>query len=136
MKQQKIRLIFVALYIGVTLTFLMLALTSCKNPIPKINTFLWAGDSDREGITRAQDHLTISCGEPAFNDYVCLTYNDLTQIYRTFFKCKDWGETPVSIENKQQFIDLNKDVHQKLYYSKNFHHQDDLEPSPSFKIGN
>lgn len=85
--------------------------------MPKIDVSMWAGDSNRAGITRSQEHKSIGCFDEQFDEFVCLTYDDLKKIYGTLLKCQKWGES-VSQENTQKFIDKNPEVHENLFKSK------------------
>lgn len=82
--------------------------------MPKIDISLWAGDSDRDGITRSQESRSIGCHEHDFDQFVCLTYDDLKSIYSTILKCKKW-DIKVSEENTKKFIDQNPDIHKNLF---------------------
>ena len=41
---------------------------------------IYAGDSAKAGITRAQDNETISCSNAVFDGYVCLKYEYLREL--------------------------------------------------------
>jgi hypothetical protein len=82
--------------------------------MPKIDISLWAGDSNRDGITRAQEDRSMGCQEKYFDEFVCLTYDDLKVIYATLLKCKKW-DTKISQENTKIFIDKNPDIHKNLF---------------------
>lgn len=71
---------------------LVLLNASCIGKPPKPDWKLWAGDSDKAGITRSQDNLTISCAEVRFDDYVCLSYEDFKRnTLKIIESCKKWG---------------------------------------------
>ena len=97
------------------LILISLLLTACPSaPIPKINVSLWAGDSERQGITRAQEKKTMACSDPQMDEFVCLTYEDLRRIYGLVLSCQKWG-AQVSDQNFKVFLDKNADVHNILF---------------------
>lgn len=102
---------------GLLLSLIAVYCAGCPGTeMPKIDVSLWAGDSHRAGVTRAQEQKTIACQDEQMDEFVCLTYDDLKKIYGTLLKCKKWGES-VSQENTQKFIDHNPEVHQNLFKS-------------------
>lgn len=63
---------------------LMIFLGSCSTPqkeIPCTDCEVWAGDSQNEGITRAQDKRTIKASDPLFDSYVCMSHEALTSMW-------------------------------------------------------
>lgn len=86
---------------------LLLGITSCTTgPIPRWDGKLWAGDSARGGITRAQEtdpaRRTIPANDPRFDDYVALSYEDFRSFVATYvYGCKQWKEG-VSMMTPQQ----------------------------------
>ena len=98
-----------------TWVFCVLILTGCPHlDIPKIDVTLWAGDYERQGITRAQEEKTLACMDPQFDEFVCLTYEDLRTLYNTMLKCKEWDDE-TSVKNAKKFIDKNPDIHRSLF---------------------
>ena len=52
---------------------------------------IWSGDSRAVSIRRAQDNQAIACNDDKFNDYVCMSYQDLMLFYDTYIlKCAKW----------------------------------------------
>jgi len=76
--------------IGILLILFVIQ-SGCKSMPPSIDAKFWAGDSQNDGITRAQDHETIPCKDSRFDEYVCQSYADLRKIYQTLLKCKQWS---------------------------------------------
>lgn len=70
--------------------------TGCVTVKPNLDIQSWAGDSQHSGITRAQDEnkpdkkATLSCHDPAFNDYVCLSGTDFSKVTDLISQCKEW----------------------------------------------
>lgn len=94
---------------------IVLLLIGCAAPnthVPSVDIQLWAGNPLRASIQRAQTGQELACFDPSFNNYVCLSYEDLQKIYATFLRCKDWSNT--QIESIQQAAKRNPDVIQKL----------------------
>lgn len=58
--------------------------------MPAWNGKTWAGDPAEDAIVRTQDHLEIKCADPAFQDYVCTSYEDLQKLYQIMLSCKKW----------------------------------------------
>jgi len=58
---------------------------------PDWNAKFWAGDSARSSIIREQDEDEIMCSAPAFENFVCLTYEDLELLeIEVLSKCEKW----------------------------------------------
>ena len=70
--------------------------SSCKSgPIPRWDGKLYAGDSAREGVTRAQDPDPVtnfvSAKDPKFDTGLWMTYADFRSFYATYILgCKKW----------------------------------------------
>ena len=76
----------------VLLPLLLLALSSCNAIIPKWDGKLWAGSSADKAIDRSQTKERIDCGDKAFDDYVCMSYEDFQSFYETYvLGCKQWN---------------------------------------------
>jgi hypothetical protein len=75
-------------------SLLALALGSCAMAKPKRPDWhgkLWAGDSGRGGISRAQAGEHISATDPLFDEYLALSYADFREFYRIYvLGCKQW----------------------------------------------
>lgn len=88
-----------------------LCFTGCKTPnIPAIHAKFWAGDSKNDSITRSQDHDSLLCRDIQFDNYVCLTYEDLKKIYDTMLTCKEWGPPIINEAQTLAFIRSNPEV--------------------------
>jgi hypothetical protein len=60
-------------------------------PIPRWEGKIWAGDSERASIRRAQENEEILASDPRFNEYLALTYKDFRSFYATYvLGCKQW----------------------------------------------
>lgn len=58
---------------------------------PKWRAKFWAGDGSRESIRRVQDNEEIFCSDPRFDDYICVTYDDLEALEeRVLSRCERW----------------------------------------------
>lgn len=69
----------------------LLVVPACKGKIPKWDGHLWAGDSANGAIARAQEGVIIPCRDPAFDQFVCMTYADFESFVNTYIKgCKRW----------------------------------------------
>lgn len=64
--------------------------SNCSQPIPAIDIKIWSGDADKGSIRRAQVGDEILATDPRFNQYSCMTYDDLKKIYDTLLQCKKW----------------------------------------------
>jgi hypothetical protein len=66
--------------------FLLFVLASCATPDeitlsrPPCNWRIWAGNPGNASIERTQDKLRVSCQDPAFDKYVCLSTEDLKNL--------------------------------------------------------
>lgn len=75
---------------GFTLGFGLMILLSCAHAVPEIDIKSWEGDSKNGGITRAQEATTKKCSDPEFNEYICMTGEDLKKIYDILSRCREW----------------------------------------------
>lgn len=71
---------------------------------------MWAGDSAVAGISRSQDQAHISCADPKFEDYACLTYLDIKKIYSSMLQCQQWGPPLASSSDLKRLLQKNKGV--------------------------
>ena len=58
--------------------------------MPKVDVSIYAADSSRSSIRRAQVNEEISCSAPEFDAFRCLSRADLMKIYETFLLCEKW----------------------------------------------
>ena len=78
----------------IIIILLLLFLLCEKGKTTKIDIKLYAGDSGKVGITRAQDNETILCSDSKLDDFICMTYEDHTKIHETYRKyCSIWKES-------------------------------------------
>lgn len=66
--------------------------TSCQTGNrPNWNAEFWAGHSLGGSIVRDQDEQELLCTAPEFDDFVCLTYDDLLKLEtEVLSKCERW----------------------------------------------
>ena len=117
-KKEKTERTLGLVYFVFTLMIILITTTGgCphKVKIPKIEISLWAGDSEREAISRSQESKSISCKDPRIDEFVCLSYDDLKNIYSTFLKCETWNDSDVSEENTKKFLDQNEQINKFLF---------------------
>jgi hypothetical protein len=69
---------------------LTMGATNCSHPIPKIDIKIWSGDSETGSIRRSQEGEMILAMDGRFNNYACMTYDDLKKVYETLLQCKKW----------------------------------------------
>lgn len=114
---------FLMIFFGVILICFVIgqaeAASTCSvtKKIPKIDVAIWAGDSASGSIVRNQDQRAIACREPAFDQYTCMTYDDLKKIYSTLLKCKKWSDVVDEVA-AQGFIQKNEDMHRSMLQVK------------------
>lgn len=67
---------------------------SCHKVVPPTWTGeLYAGDSSKSSIVRAQSNEEVSCSDSNFDNYVCMSYDDYKSFIRTFVDgCKVWDK--------------------------------------------
>lgn len=59
--------------------------------MPRWDGKIWAGDSARSSIRRAQENQEIKASDPAFDSYMAMTYEDFRSLYATYvLGCKEW----------------------------------------------
>jgi hypothetical protein len=77
--------------IGMVIIFIIIVgLSGCSStphPTNKMSVMFWAGDSVHEGVSRMQENKTLACADPIFDNYVCLSYGDLQEIYQSMLQC-------------------------------------------------
>ena len=74
----------------------LMGMNSCqKNPRPDWEAKFWSGDSKTASILRAQNDGVIACSAPAFDNYVCISYEDLQKLESDVLsKCEKWSDVP------------------------------------------
>lgn len=98
-------------FLGIAIILWVLSLTGCKNQIPAIDVSFWAGNATQGGITRAQEGRSMSCLDPDFDKYVCITYDDIRKVFDTILMCKDWPKSQLaSAKDVKRFIKKNSDI--------------------------
>lgn len=71
---------------------LVVIFAGCPGKPPKWDGKLWAADSSDQTIKRAQENQAIKCSDPAFDDYICMSYADFKLFYNTYvLGCKKWA---------------------------------------------
>lgn len=86
-----IKIFLISLSVTAGIMLLCSFLFGCTSVPPKMDIIFWAGDSSKDGITRAQESRTIECDEAEIDDYACLTYEDVKKMFDTMNRCQDWG---------------------------------------------
>lgn len=74
--------------LGLGLTIICWILSGCETAPPKMDVKFWAGDSAKAGITRAQNASTLSCSDPKFDEFVCLSGPDFVKLSESFAGCE------------------------------------------------
>jgi hypothetical protein len=71
---------------------LLISLSGCvSGPIPEWDGKLFAGDSSRGALVRAQSGEVISAHSPEFDEYVAMSYADFELFYKTYvLGCERW----------------------------------------------
>lgn len=58
---------------------------------PRWKAQFWAGFSEHEKIFRAQGDEEVECKDKRFDDFVCVTYDDLEKLEaEVLSRCKKW----------------------------------------------
>jgi hypothetical protein len=70
----------------------MLMGPGCAHPEMRFQVRSWAGDPSKGGVTRSQEERTVSCTDPKFDQFVCMTYDDLKDLYLSLRKCTAWTD--------------------------------------------
>lgn len=76
-----------------SVSIVLIVLAGCRSAPPKVDVKLWAGDSERAGVTRSQTNETIACTDPAIDGLVCLSYADLKKLMDVIWSCEKWPAT-------------------------------------------
>lgn len=67
---------------------LLLGNTSCNNGKKNLEVKIWAGDSTDGTINRKQENETLSCFDKKFDDYFCVSSEDLVEIWEALNSCR------------------------------------------------
>jgi len=97
MKRQSL----LVLLLGASLILFSLSLSGCKGEPPALELTIWAGDSHNAGISRSYEGKTISCSDPLFDDYMCISYADAKKIGETILKCKVWETSEEEVKRRE-----------------------------------
>jgi hypothetical protein len=90
----------------------ILLLTSCAKPkpIPVWNGKLFVGDSQRQGLSRAQSGEFIAADSEEFDKYIAMSDEDFRSFYTTYvLGCQSWGKgTKLSLRPYKRNLDAVK----------------------------
>lgn len=97
--------------------FTLFFLVSCGDPkpIPVWNGKLFVGDSQRQGLSRAQSGEFISADSEQFDKYIAMSSEDFRSFYTTYvLGCQSWGQgTKLSLRPYKRNLDAVKLVFSK-----------------------
>jgi hypothetical protein len=89
-----------------------LLLVSCSKPkpIPIWNGKLFVGDSQRQGLSRAQSNEFISADSEEFDHFIAMSDEDFRSFYTTYvLGCQSWGKkTKLGLRPYKQNLDAVK----------------------------
>lgn len=95
--KQEIEYLISIILLALVLYLCVFILSACQQPtapnMPSFKPKLWAADSHQAAIVRSQDKELIPANDVRFDDYVALTYSDLSCVYQSY------------VENCTQFKD-------------------------------
>lgn len=101
------------------LIVLTVNLVGCAHAtIPKWDGKLYAGDSQRAGISREQDHEFIAAADPAFDEFVAMSYEDLKKFYLIFQSCKQWRKGTPTMSTSEAVSRFNIVIQKHLSEAK------------------
>lgn len=104
--------------LGIGLIIFILTIPGCAGThLPPIDASFWAGDSAKNGISRSQENRTLECKDPSFDNYTCLSYQDIQKIYDTMLECKEWPTLATHSQIKE-FAKRNPEVIQNVLQRK------------------
>lgn len=70
--------------------------------MPKWDGKLYAGDSKRAGITRAQSNESIPANDPRFDDFVAMSYEDFRRFVAVYvYGCQTWKPGVKMMDGKE-----------------------------------
>ena len=91
----------------ICLTVASLFLISCPSPsIPSWKAKIYAGDSQTVSIRRSQDNESIPCNEPKFDNYACVSYEDLAELYDILLQCGELSSKATEYKAAFEFCGL------------------------------
>ena len=65
-------------------------LFGCPNSMPPFDGKWYAGDSVRAGIARSQSDEFIPANSPDFDNYACMSYDDIKKLILIINSCQSW----------------------------------------------
>lgn len=69
----------------------VLWVSGCKpEGMPEWNGKIWQGWPNYGAIVRKQEGEIIYCDEPRFEDYICVSVDDLAELQKNMLKCEKW----------------------------------------------
>ncbi len=77
-------------YLSIILAFSLLIFIACPSDMPDWHGKLYSCSSRVQGIIRSQSNHIILASEPEFDDFVCLSYEDLSELIDILKRCKKW----------------------------------------------
>lgn len=63
----------------------------CSSRPPAVDVTFWSANSQVGGIQRPQEGKVISCTDPQFDSYACISYGDVSKLFKAFLQCKQWS---------------------------------------------
>jgi hypothetical protein len=66
-----------------------LFLSGCETAKPKLDVNYWAGDAAKAGISRSQTASSLSCSDPKFDEFVCLSAPDFMKLTEVLGACQN-----------------------------------------------
>jgi hypothetical protein len=91
MKDETIAALF-CLGLAIVILLTVSILPGCQSAPPSPDVTFYAGDSRTSSVVRSQvPSSTISCSDPKFDDYVCVSNSDMLKITSIMGgQCKQW----------------------------------------------
>lgn len=66
---------------------------SCSSPRPNYKPHIFVGDFNKQQLTRGQTGEKVSCTDPKFDGYRCMSSYDLRRMYEIYvLNCNSWSE--------------------------------------------
>lgn len=110
---------FFLFLLGIIILAYVLLTTGCKPvTMPSIDVQFWAADSERSSIVLKSEDAEISCASPDFDQYACLTYEDIQKIWDTMLQCKEWNAEPINTAQARRLVRKNSHIVEKLSKSQ------------------
>lgn len=66
-------------------------LAGCSSRPPAVDVTFWSANSEVDGIQRPQEGKVISCQSAQFDNYSCISYDDVAKLFKAFLQCKQWS---------------------------------------------